>query len=83
MGAARGKGEVQQRILRYLSDGKPKTCREIGKALGITPARIASKMQYLWLWGWNPKNSLVAPVDPDERPRRFKITKVGRTYLDD
>lgn len=81
MGAARGKGPVQQKILKLLSDGKPRNVSEISHAIDIPRNRVSTTVQYLWLWGSSPENTLIEPLDPDEHPRRFTITKVGRSFI--
>lgn len=80
----RGRGEHQQRVLELLSDGKPRTCRQIARELGDrTTGRVGQTIQSLYARGGPARLVAVscrADLEPS-RARRYVLTRRGRAAI--
>lgn len=86
--STRGKGPNQQKILKLISDGKPRTCREIAQELGMDSARVHQKVQQLHSRadGHSPY-AMKSLMDPNGeigelKARKWVITEAGRKVIE-
>lgn len=78
-----GKGPVQQQILRLLSDGRPRTCREIAVELGVPTGNVAGRVVSMYRHGYYPDEELLTVVGTGEfNARTYTITDRGREKMD-
>lgn len=82
MNSYHGKGPAQQRILRLLADGKPRTCREIAIELDMAPVNAANRVMSMYHFGFTPAEELVTVVGVGAlKARTYTITDLGRKLL--
>lgn len=76
-----GSGHIQQKILKLLADGKPRTGKEIADELGIARNVVGNKLQFFW--NTSPQKVLAKPTGKYGKwnSRYWVITEIGKEHI--